>query len=120
MVHPLIFDSISVLLLTGFVIGTVGTLIGAGGGFILVPLLLLTHPQFSPEIVTAVSIVIVAANAVSGSVAYSRSGRIDYRAGILFALFTVTWCVHYKIYSVFSFQYYFRYSATLTVCLSFV
>lgn len=108
MVHPMIFDSISVLLLTGFVIGTIGTLIGAGGGFILVPLLLLTHPQFSPEIVTAVSIVIVAANAVSGSVAYSRSGRIDYRAGILFALFTVpgsilgVYTTKYIPYSVFN------------------
>lgn len=84
-----IFDSISVLLLTGFVIGTIGTLIGAGGGFILVPLLLITHPRLPPEIITAVSIVIVAANAISGSVAYGRLGRIDFRAGLLFALFTI-------------------------------
>jgi uncharacterized membrane protein YfcA len=89
MFDPVVFDSIGVLFLTGFIIGTIGTLIGAGGGFILVPLLLLTHPQFSPEMVTAISIVIVAANAISGSVAYSRSGRIDYRAGLLFALFTI-------------------------------
>lgn len=89
MVESMIFDSIYILLLTGFIIGTIGTLIGAGGGFILVPLLLITHPQLTPEIVTAVSIVIVAANAISGSVAYSRSGRIDFRAGILFALFTI-------------------------------
>lgn len=82
-------DSIGLLLITGFLIGTVGTLIGAGGGFILVPLLLLTHPQLSPEMVTAISIVIVAANAISGSVAYARSGRIDFRAGMLFALFTI-------------------------------
>lgn len=89
MFDPAIFDSVAVLLITGLIVGTVGTLIGAGGGFILVPLLLLTHPQFTPEIVTAVSIVIVAANAISGSVAYGRSGRIDFRAGILFALFTI-------------------------------
>lgn len=85
----MIFDNFSVLLLTGFLVGTIGTLIGAGGGFILVPLLLLTHPGWSPEMITAVSIVIVAANAISGSVAYSRSGRIDFRAGLLFALFTI-------------------------------
>ncbi len=89
MIDPAIFDSVVVLLTTGFFVGTIGTMIGAGGGFILVPLLLLTHPQFTPEIVTAVSIVIVAANAVSGSVAYGRSGRIDFRAGILFAVFTI-------------------------------
>lgn len=89
MIDPAIFDSVIVLLITGFFVGTIGTMIGAGGGFILVPLLLLTHSQFTPEMVTAVSIVIVAANAISGSVAYGRSGRIDFRAGMLFALFTI-------------------------------
>ncbi|HRP32361.1 MAG TPA: sulfite exporter TauE/SafE family protein [Agriterribacter sp.] len=89
MFNSAIFDNTAVLLFTGFIIGTIGTLIGAGGGFILVPLLLITHPQLSPEIVTAISIVIVAANAISGSIAYSRSGRIDFRAGWLFAAFTI-------------------------------
>lgn len=89
MIDPTIFDSVVVLLTTGFFVGTIGTMIGAGGGFILVPLLLLTHPQFTPEIVTAISIVTVAANAISGSVAYGRSGRIDFRAGMLFAVFTI-------------------------------
>ena len=82
-------DNILVLILAGFVIGTFGTLIGAGGGFILVPLLILSNPQMPPEIITAVSIFIVAVNAISGSLAYARSGRIDYKAGILFALFTI-------------------------------
>lgn len=82
-------DNILVLILAGFVIGTFGTLIGAGGGFILVPLLILTHPQMPPEIITAISIFIVAVNAISGSIAYARSKRVDYKAGLLFALFTI-------------------------------
>ncbi len=82
-------DSILVLILAGFFIGAMGTLIGAGGGFILVPLLILTHPEFPPAIITAVSMAIVACNAISGSIAYSRSGRIDFKAGIIFALFTI-------------------------------
>lgn len=77
------------LIITGFFIGVFGTLIGAGGGFILVPLLILFHPELSPESITAISIFIVAANAISGSVAYARSGRIDYKAGLLFAAFTI-------------------------------
>jgi uncharacterized protein len=77
------------LLSIGLFIGTFGTLIGAGGGFILVPFLLLTDRSLTPEIVTAISIAIVAANALSGSVAYARSGRVDYKAGLLFALFTL-------------------------------
>lgn len=81
--------SIALLIVMGFLIGIFGTLIGAGGGFILVPILLLSYPDLSPETITAISIVIVAANAISGSIAYGRSGRIDYKAGLLFALFTI-------------------------------
>src|SRR5579862_7651011 len=77
------------LILTGFIIGIFGTLIGAGGGFILIPILILSYPEFSPEIITAISIAIVAVNAISGSIAYARSGRIDFKAGILFAAFTI-------------------------------
>jgi len=81
--------SIIELLSIGIFIGALGTLIGAGGGFILVPFLLLTDRSLTPETVTAISIAIVAANAISGSLAYVRAGRIDYKAGILFALFTI-------------------------------
>ncbi len=82
-------DNIFLLILIGFSIGTVGTLIGAGGGFILVPLLLLTHPSMPPEVVTAVSMMVVAVNALSGTVAYAHSKRVDYKAGLLFSLFTI-------------------------------
>jgi uncharacterized membrane protein YfcA len=76
-------------LLLGIVVGAFGTLIGAGGGFILVPLLLLLHPDRSPDMVAAMSLAIVFFNALSGTTAYARMKRIDYRAGIVFALATV-------------------------------
>ncbi|MET0636903.1 MAG: sulfite exporter TauE/SafE family protein [Chitinophagaceae bacterium] len=82
-------DNFFLLLLVGLMIGTVGTLIGAGGGFILVPLLILVHPEFSAEITAAISIAVVAGNAISGSIAYARAGRIDFRAGLVFAAFTI-------------------------------
>ena len=77
------------LLIAGFIIGTFGTLIGAGGGFILVPLLLIFYPRLGPEVTTAISIAVVAVNALSGSAAYAKSGRIDYKAGIIFAAYTI-------------------------------
>ncbi|HLA56725.1 MAG TPA: sulfite exporter TauE/SafE family protein [Flavobacterium sp.] len=82
-------DNFYVLILLGFVIGTVGTLIGAGGGFILVPILIIMHPEFSPESITAISMAVVAFNAMSGSVAYMANKRVDYKAGVIFALCTI-------------------------------
>lgn len=82
-------ESIFVLIALGLLIGTFGTLIGAGGGFILVPILILFYPEFPPEITTAISIAVVAVNSISGSFAYAKSGRIDYKAGITFALYTI-------------------------------
>ena len=77
------------LLPVGVLIGAFGTLIGAGGGFVLTPILLLVYPHDSPEIITSISLAVVFFNAVSGSAAYARMQRIDYRSGVLFALATI-------------------------------
>ena len=73
----------------GFIVGAYGTFIGAGGGFVLVPLLLLLYPQESPEVITSISLAVVFFNALSGSIAYMRLKRVDYRSGILFAIATI-------------------------------
>src|SRR5438270_10515203 len=79
-----------ILILVGFLVGGCGTLIGAGGGFILVPLLILaTHPKMPPNIITAISIAVVATNAISGSIAYAVEKRIDYKSGLVFGAFTI-------------------------------
>src|SRR5262245_18527384 len=66
-------------------VGCVGTLIGAGGGFLLMPVLLMLYPSESPEILTRISLAVVFANATAGSVSYARMKRIDYRSALLFA-----------------------------------
>ncbi len=73
------------LVLLGFAVGAFGTLIGAGGGFILMPVLLILYPGMSAEVLTAVSLAVVCLNATSGSVAYARMRRIDVRSGLIFA-----------------------------------
>jgi uncharacterized protein len=82
-------ENIYLLIVIGFFIGTLGTLIGAGGGFLLVPLLIIMFPHFNPETITAISMVVVACNAISGSIAYMASKRVDYKAGIIFAICTI-------------------------------
>ena len=73
----------------GLVVGLYGTLIGAGGGFILMPLLILIHPNANPEQLTAISLAVVFFNALSGSESYAMMHRIDYKSGLMFALAAV-------------------------------
>jgi uncharacterized membrane protein YfcA len=71
--------------LFGVAVGAFGTMVGAGGGFILTPLLLIIYPHTPAATITSISLVAVFANAGSGSVAYARQRRIDYRSATLFA-----------------------------------
>src|SRR5262245_3344755 len=77
------------LTLLGGVLGTYGSLIGAGGGIFLVPTLLLLYPQESPNTIASISLAVVFVNAASGTIAYARMRRVDYQAGLLFAAATV-------------------------------
>jgi uncharacterized protein len=78
-----------VWVVVGVVVGTYGTLVGAGGGFAMVPILLLVYPRQSPAQLTAVSLGAVFANVMSGSIGYARLRRIDYRTGLMLAPATI-------------------------------
>jgi len=70
---------VPLLLVVGVLVGTVATLIGVGGGFLLVPLLLFLKPDLTPAGVTSTSLAVVFMNAVSGSFAYVRARRVEFR-----------------------------------------
>ena len=85
----------------GFVIGAGGTLIGAGGGFILMPVLLLLYPDESAEIITSISLAVVFFNTLSGSGAYARMKRIDYKSALLFSAATIPGAILGALTTVF-------------------
>jgi uncharacterized membrane protein YfcA len=81
--------TVLLLALLGLGVGTFGTLVGAGGGFILTPILLLLYPGEPAKVLTAISLTVVFFNAASGSIAYARQRRIDYASGWRFAMATL-------------------------------
>lgn len=64
-------------------------MVGAGGGFLLVPLLLFIYPDRRPETITSMSLVVVFLNSLSGTAAYARQLRIDYRTAAWLAAGTL-------------------------------
>lgn len=82
-------SAIGALLVLGVAVGGVGTLVGAGGGFLLAPVLLLVYPHDSPRTLTAISLAAVWANSTSGTVAYLRQRRVDLRSGVVFGVATL-------------------------------
>lgn len=70
----------------GIFVGAFGTLIGAAGGFILVPILLFLYPEAKPATITSITLAVAFFNALGGSIAYGRFKRIDYHSGLLFSL----------------------------------
>lgn len=69
----------------GFAVGAFGTLVGIGGGVILVPIfLLLMH--WTPQHAIGTSLTVVFLNALSGSAAYVKQKKVYYDAAIRFSL----------------------------------
>ena len=87
---------ILLFLLLGLFVGTFGTLVGIGGGLICVPIFIFflsdggVYPYFHTAAqITGTSLVIVCANALSGTFAYIRQKRVYFAAAIPFALATL-------------------------------
>jgi uncharacterized membrane protein YfcA len=85
------FDATTAALLVvlGIGVGAFGTVVGAGGGFVLTPALLLLYPNDSAQTLTAISLTAVFFNAASGTAAYLRQRRVDVRSGLVFAAATM-------------------------------
>lgn len=74
--------------LLGLAIGVVGTLVGAGGGWAMVPLFLLGFGM-EPAHAVATSLAVVCLNALSGTAAYLAQRRVQLTMAALFSLATL-------------------------------
>lgn len=72
----------------GMAVAAFGTLIGAGGGIIFVPLFMWMF-DWPPQAIIGTSLAIVFFNALSGSFAYNKQKKIKFDAAIPFAAATV-------------------------------
>lgn len=85
MVEPLLPIT---LLLIGFLVGLFGSLLGLGGGVIIVPILVLGLGLTTHNAVST-SLVAVLATAASATLEYARQKRIVFRLGLLTAAATI-------------------------------
>jgi uncharacterized membrane protein YfcA len=73
------------LLLIGTAAGFAGSIVGLGGGFIIIPFIICLF-DMPPEIIIGTSMTVLFVNSISSTIAYSRQKKIDFRSGAWFAL----------------------------------
>lgn len=78
--------------LIGILAALVGSMMGLGGGIVLVPTLLLLHYHTesftwaTSEVIVGISLFVMIFTALSATISYGKKGQIDYRTGLLFAV----------------------------------
>ena len=77
-----------VLLAVGGLAGAYGTVIGAGGGFLLAPLLVLLF-DIEPAEVVGTSLGVVLVNGLSGTAVHMRQSRIDWGVALRVAILSL-------------------------------
>jgi len=75
------------LIPVGFVAGVLGSMIGLGGGIIVVPVL--TFAGFGPSLAVSNSLFAAFSNAAASTISYSRQKRIEYSIGLKLGLLSV-------------------------------
>jgi uncharacterized membrane protein YfcA len=83
------FELIILLLLCGIVAGTIGSLVGLGGGVIIVPVLLYlaqirADVDVTVQVAVGTSLIVVAVSSLSSSLSYFRQRKVDTRSALLF------------------------------------
>lgn len=77
-----------VLLMLGFIVGLPASMCGLGGGFILVPTLILVF-NLSPQNAIAISLVAMCGTTISATLGYIKQKRVDYKLALLYDVFDI-------------------------------
>ncbi|TDL78688.1 sulfite exporter TauE/SafE family protein [Peribacillus frigoritolerans] len=78
------------LVLIGFIAGTIGSLVGLGGGIIVVPAMLFSSAYFTifenvtPQTAVGTSLLVVIFTGLSSTLAYMKVKKVDYKSGLIF------------------------------------
>jgi len=75
------------LILLGFAAGILGSMIGLGGGIIVVPVL--TFLGFPPTAAASNSLFAALSNSIASTISYSRQKRIEYSLGLKLGLLAI-------------------------------
>lgn len=98
-----------ILIAVGLAAGTLGSMLGVGGGIIMVPAL--TFLNVPPTQAASTSLIAVTSTSVSSTIEYSRQKKIDYRLGLEMAICAIPGAVLGAILSDYlpeeSFKMYF-------------
>jgi uncharacterized protein len=79
----------------GIITAFIGALMGLGGGVVLIPSLLFlaqiseAFSWVTPQSVVGISLIAMVFTALSSTIAYLKSGRVDYKTGLLFLVGSV-------------------------------
>ncbi|MFD2129727.1 sulfite exporter TauE/SafE family protein [Pseudogracilibacillus auburnensis] len=83
---------IIIALLIGFLSAFVGSLVGLGGGIVLVPAMLFLYDNFSsfswanPQAIVGISLITMVFTGLSSTLAYYRLKRVDIKTGVIFLI----------------------------------
>lgn len=72
------------LFILGLLAGTLGSLVGIGGGIVIVPSLLYLYDDISPQVAAGTSLIIILLTSIASLLVFHRQKRIDYRSGWTF------------------------------------
>jgi uncharacterized protein len=108
--------TVIILAAVGLAAGTLGSMLGVGGGIIMVPAL--TFLNLSPTQAASTSLIAVMSTSVSSTIEYARQKRIDYNLGLAMAVCAIPGGVLGAVLSEYlledTFKLYFGILLTLT------